>query len=342
MESATNPLPPKDLPHKEQSRRLPLLLRFFQVFESLGVLLMLAIVLLIMAVIAPNFFVPTNLTNLVITASIVAVTGFGMTLAIAMRGLDLSVGSVQAFAACVAASLLTAANMPIAIIGTLLVGLLLGVLNGLLISKLKVPAFVTTLGMMSVVRGAALLFTDGKSVLITGHDEYALLNTGRVLGVPVPLLIALGTLLVFYIVLQHTPFGRHVCAVGGNEAAAVASGLNIDRITVMVFGLVGMAAALSGIMLSAQLMIVDGTLGVGLELRAIAIAVLGGTSLSGGSGNLPGTFIGALLLTAIASALNILKVPAFYQYLATGLLLIFALGLDTLRRMYISRLATGR
>jgi ribose/xylose/arabinose/galactoside ABC-type transport system permease subunit len=337
MQGASN-----TLSDTKESGRPPLFLRFLQFFESLGVLLMLAIVLVIMAFVAPSFFVPTNLTNLVITASIVAVVGFGMTIAIAMRGLDLSVGSVQAFTACIAASLLTATNIPIAVIGTLLVGMLIGVLNGLLISKLKVPAFVATLGMMSVVRGAALLFTGGKSVLITGHDNYALLNTGKVFGVPVPLIIALATLAILYVLLRHTPFGRHICAVGGNEAAAVATGLNIDRITVTVFGLVGMTAALSGIMLSAQLMIVDGTLGVGLELRAIAIAVLGGTSLSGGSGNLPGTFIGALLLTAIGSALNILKVPAFYQYLATGLLLIFALGFDTLRRLFISRMFTGR
>jgi ribose/xylose/arabinose/galactoside ABC-type transport system permease subunit len=330
------------LPGKTGNKRSHWLLRFFQFFESLGVLLMLAIVLIIMAFIAPSFFVPTNLTNLVITASIIAVTGFGMTIAIAMRGLDLSVGSVQAFTACIAASLLNVTNIPLAIIGTLSVGMLLGIFNGLLISKLKVPSFVATLGMMSIVRGAALLFTDGKSVLITGHDDYALLNTGRILGVPVPFVIALVTLGILYVLLRHTPFGRHVCAVGGNEAAAVATGLNIDRITVAVFGLVGMSAALSGIMLSAQLMIVDGTLGVGLELKAIAIAVLGGTSLSGGSANLPGTLIGALLLTAIGSALNILKVPAFYQYLALGLLLIFALGLDTLRRMYISKMVLGR
>jgi ribose/xylose/arabinose/galactoside ABC-type transport system permease subunit len=323
-------------------KQIPSIVRFFQLFEQLGVLLMLLIVLLIMAFVAPRFFVRTNLVNLVITSSIIAVTGFGMTLALAMRGLDLSVGSLQAFTACIAASLLGVTNIPLTVIGTLLTGMLLGILNGVLISKLKVPPFVATLGMMSIVRGAALLFTNGKSVLITGHDEYALLNTAKLFGIPTPFIIALITLLGFYALLRHTPFGRHICAVGGNEAAAIATGLNVDRITIAVFGLVGMTAALSGVMLSAQLMIVDGTLGVGLELKAIAIAVLGGTSLTGGRGNLPGTLIGALLLTAISSALNILKVPAFYQYLATGLLLIFALGLDTLRRIFVNKMVFGR
>ena len=322
--------------------QIPALMRFFQLFEQLGVLLMLAIVLCIMAFIAPRFFVLANLRNLLITSSIIAVTGFGMTLAIAMRGLDLSVGSTQAFTACIAASLLGVTNIPLTIIGALLAGMLVGIINGVIISKLHMPPFVATLGMMSVVRGAALLFTDGRSVLITGKDEYALLNTAKLFGIPVPLIIALLVLLLFHLMLRHTPFGRHVCAVGGNEAAAIATGLNVDRITIAVFGLVGMAAALSGVMLSAQLMIVDGTLGVGLELKAIAISVLGGTSLTGGRGNLLGTFIGALLLTSISSALNILKVPAFYQYLATGLLLIFALGLDTLRQMFVHKMVFGR
>ena len=325
-----------------RDKDMPLVLRFVQIFESMGVLLMLVIVVVAASILAPVFFTYTNLTNLVITASIIAVAGMGMTLAIAMRGLDLSIGSIQALTACVAASLLGSTTIPLTIVGTLLVGLVLGMINGLIISKLRVPAFVATLGMMSILRGAALLYTNGQSVLIIGHDDFALLNTGKLLGVPVPFVIALITLVVFYILLKHTPFGRHVCAIGGNENAAVATGLKIDRITVIVFGLVGMTAALSGVMLSAQLMIVDGTLGVGLELQAIGIAVLGGTSLAGGSGNLPGTLLGALLLAAISSALNILKVPAFYQYLALGLLLIFALALDTLRRVVVARAVMGR
>lgn len=322
-------------------KHIPFVIRFFQFFENLGVLLLLIIVLLVTAFIAPKFFVTTNLTNILITSSIIAVVGFGMTVAIALRGMDLSVGSLQALTACIAAILLGITNIPLAVLGTLLAGMLLGMANGLLISKLKIPAFVATLGTMSIVRGAALLITNGQSILITNNDNYALLNTAKFLGIPVPFIIALVTLLLCYILLRHTPFGRHVCAVGGNEAAAIATGLNVDRITLAVFALVGVTAALSGVMLSSQLMIVDGTLGVGLELKAIAVAVLGGTSMTGGSGNLPGTLIGALLLTVISSVLNILKVPPFYQYLATGLLLIFALALDTLRGMLVKKLVMG-
>jgi ribose/xylose/arabinose/galactoside ABC-type transport system permease subunit len=319
------------------SPSLPFVVRFFQVFESLGVLAMLVIVFIVASIIAPGFFTSTNLTNLVITASITAVTGFGMTLAIAMGGFDLSVGSVQALTAIVAAAALPLAGIPGAFVGALLAGLAIGAINGLVITKLRVPAFVATLGMMGIARGVALLITNGQSVLIVGHNEYAALNNGRVLGIPVPFIIALIALVLVYLLLQHTPFGRHVCAVGGNVQAAIASGISVDRTTVITFGLVGVTAALSGVMLSSKLLIVNGTLGVGFELQVIAISVLGGTSLTGGSGNLPGTLIAALLLAAISSALNILKVPPFYQYLALGLLLIFALVLDTLRRDIVTR-----
>ncbi len=316
---------------------LPFVVRFFQVFESLGVFAMLTIVFIVASIIAPGFFTATNLTNLVITASIAAVTGFGMTLAIAMGGFDLSVGSVQALTAIVATMLLPLSGIPGAVVGALLTGLIIGTINGLVITKLRVPAFVATLGMMGIARGVALLVTNGQSVLIIGYNDYAWLNNGRILGIPVPFIIALVALVLVYLLLQQTPYGRHVCAVGGNVQAAIASGISVDRITIVTFGLVGVAAALSGVMLSTKLLIANGTLGVGFELQVIAISVLGGTSLTGGSGNLPGTMIAALLLAAISSALNILKVPPFYQYLALGSLLIFALVLDTVRRDMVTR-----
>lgn len=322
-------------------REVSSVLRFFQVADSLGVVILLLIVVTVASIIAPGFFTATNLTNLLITASIMAVTGFGMTLAIASRGFDLSVGSTQALTACTAAYLVLHVNIPVAVLGALAVGLLVGLTNGLIITRLRIPAFVTTLGMMSVVRGIALLATSGQSILITQRREFALLNTGKLLGVPVPLLIALGTLAVFYVILRHTPLGRHICAVGGNEQAAVAAGLNVKRILTITYSLVGVTAALSGIMLAAQLMVVDGTLGVGFELQAIAISVLGGTSLSGGRANLPGTFLAAVLWATISGALNMLRVPPLYQYLALGLLLLFALALDSARRALLAKAVAG-
>jgi ribose transport system permease protein len=312
------------------------------VAESLGVFVLLVMVVIGASIIAPGFFTYTNVTNTLITASITAVTGLGMTFAIAMGGFDLSVGSVQVLTAIVAAGLLSLVDPPLAILGALLAGLALGLLNGVLISKLKLPAFVVTFGMMSIVRGVALLVTQGQSVMITKHVEFGLLNNGKILGVPVPFIIMIIVFSALQVLLKHTPFGRHACAIGGFRAAAIVSGINIDRVTIAVFGLVGVTAAISGVMLSSQLMIVDATLGVGFELQAITVSVLGGTSLSGGHGNLLGTVFAALLLAAIASALNMLKVVALYQYLALGTLLIFALTIDTARRAIIAKVLVRR
>jgi ribose transport system permease protein len=187
------------------------------------------------------------------------------------------------------------------------------------------------------IRGIALLVTQGQSVMITKHIAFGLLNNGKILGLPVPFIIMMIVFIVLSILLKHTPFGRHACAIGGNRAAAIVSGINIDRTTIVVFGLVGVSAAISGVMLGSQLMIVDATLGTGFELQAITVSVLGGTSLAGGHGNLIGTVFAALLLATIASALNILKVISFYQYLALGTLLIFALAIDTARRAFIAK-----
>jgi len=159
--------------------------RFIQVAESLGVFALLMIVVIGASIIAPGFFTYTNLTNTLITASITAVTGLGMTFAIAMGGFDLSVGSVQVLTAIVVASLLPVVDPPLAILGALLTGLAVGFLNGVLISKLGLPAFVVTFGMMSIVRGVALLVTQGQSVMITKHIEFGLLNNGKILGLPV-------------------------------------------------------------------------------------------------------------------------------------------------------------
>ena len=325
---------------RESGRGLERALRFFQLFENLGVLVMIVIVVALVTWVTPAFLSPHNVTSLLVTAAIAAVPALGMTLALAMGALDLSIGSLQALAACTVAILLGTIGIPLGIAATVLLGAAVGLANGLIITRLGVPAFVATLGGMSVLRGAALLITDGQSILLMDEPVVARLNSGQILGVPIPVLIALSLFAVLWLVMRHTPFGQHICAIGGNEKAAQATGLHVDRVKVLVFVIVGATAALSGVMLTSQLMIVDGTLGLGLELQAIAIVVLGGTSLMGGNANMLGTMLAAVLISVINSALNILKVEPFYQYLALGLLLIGALALDTLRRQLINRAVT--
>jgi ribose/xylose/arabinose/galactoside ABC-type transport system permease subunit len=302
-----------------------------------GVLIPFVIVAVVCFVAVPNFFAGNNIANLLVNASIAAIIGYGMTIVIALRGLDLSVGSIQGLAACLLTMTLGTAGLAGGLAVGLLTGLVVGLLNGVLVAYLRVPSFVATLGMLGVVRGAALLVTDGQTISGDNAVLSALAN-GKLIGLPVPFILALALLAVWYVVLKYTPFGRHVCAVGGSPEAAAESGINVRRVTLAAFVIAGVSAGLGGVLLAGQLGNVTGSLGVGLELQIIAIAVLGGTSLAGGSGNLPGTFIAGLLLAMIASALNQLNVPSYYQSLAIGLLLIFALSLDSIRRQIYRRI----
>ncbi|MBD8605394.1 ABC transporter permease [Aeromicrobium sp. CFBP 8757] len=302
-----------------------------------GVLIPFVIVAVACVVAVPNFFAGNNLSNLLVNASIAAIVGFGMTIVIASRGLDLSVGSIQGLSACLLTMTLGSAGLAAGVGVGLAIGLAVGLVNGYLVAYLRVPSFVATLGTLGVVRGIALLVTDGQTV--TGDSNVlSTLANDKLIGIPIPFVLALVLLAVLHIVLQYTPFGRHVCAVGGSPEAAAESGIDVRRVTLAAFVIAGLTAGLGGVLLSGQLGNVTGNLGVGLELQIIAIAVLGGTSLAGGSGNLPGTFIAGLLLAMIASALNQLNVPSYYQSLAIGVLLIFALSLDSLRRQIYRRI----
>jgi ribose/xylose/arabinose/galactoside ABC-type transport system permease subunit len=199
------------------------------------------------------------------------------------------------------------------------------------VAFLNVPPFVATLGVLGVVRGAALIATAGQSIAL--NDVFLTgLATGRVGPIPIPFVIALLVFAMAYTVMERTAFGRHVLAVGGSKEAAVDSGINVRRVTLLAYIVAAVCASLGGILMVSQLGNATGTLGTGLELQIIAITVLGGTSLTGGTGNLLGTFVAAILLTIINAALNLLNVPSFYQYLAVGLLLLLALGADSLRR----------
>lgn len=308
--------------------------------ERFGIFVPFVIIAAAGVLLVPNFLSGSNIGNMLVTASITAIVGYGMTLVIALRGLDLSVGSVQALTACVAATIISSTGVLAGVVAALLVGAVVGLVNGLVVAYLRVPAFVATLATLGIVRGAALLYTHGGSIRVT-NPGFAALTTGRLLGVPYPFLLALVLLAAAYVLLERTPFGRHVCAVGGRPEAAVDSGIGVRRVTITTFVIVGVSAAVAGVLLTSQLGLVDGTLGAGLELQIIAITVLGGTSLAGGSGNLVGTLVAAFLLAMISSGLNLLNVPAFYQYLAVGLLLLLALSIDSLRRRAQRAFLTG-
>jgi len=305
--------------------------RLLDAMQSLGLLAVLVVVFIGVSIAEPRFFSSDSIKAILINSSMLAVCGFGMTLAIALRGIDLSVGSVQALAAVVAAKLSsTGTPLALAIAAALLAGVIAGALNGVVISQLRVPAFVATLGMMSIARGVALIYSNGGSFLVS-DSSFTDISRDSIAGVPLPFVITLLALLAAWTLFNHTPFGRHIAAAGGNEDAAVASGIRLAPLVIIVFAIVGLTAAMAGVLLTAQVAYIDGTVGVGFELNVIAVVVLGGTSLAGGRGNLLGTLLAAILIASITGALNILGVATLYQYLAVGLLLILALALQSLR-----------
>jgi ribose/xylose/arabinose/galactoside ABC-type transport system permease subunit len=299
--------------------------KFLQTYAIGLIVLVVAIVLSLMT---PQFFRVENLFNVMTNAAVVAVVGVGMTLAIASGNFDLSVGSTAAFAGCISMSLVPTVGVAAGIAAGLLTGALVGLVNGLIITELRVPAFIATLGMLEIVRGLALIYTQGHDIYLYGQTEYKVLSGGHILGIPMPVLIAIGLAAVMSVVVAQTRFGRHVLAIGNSLPAARRSGVRTSQVLWGVFAIVGAAAALSGMIISAQVLTANGRLATGLELSAIAVVVVGGTSLSGGRASMLGTLLGAILVAVINNGLNLLNVPIYYQELTVGILLVVALALS--------------
>lgn len=300
------------------------------IIDRSGVVVPFVVIGVLAVILVPGFLSGANVRSILVNASIVAIVGFGMTLAIVIRGLDLSVGAVAALTSVVSASAINTVGAPVGTVLTLLLGLAVGLVNGTLITILRVPAFVATLATMGIARGAGLLASGGGRIRVD-DEGFRQLAIFRVVGVPLPFIISVALCVVFYLLLDRTPFGRHASAVGGNPGAAREAGLSATRVGLVVYAISGVAAASAGLLITAQLGAVDATPIEGLELQAIAIAILGGTSILGGVGNLPGTFVAAVLLAMISSALNLRNIPGYFQYLALGALLLLALGIDEVR-----------
>lgn len=299
-----------------------------KIWKSYSIAVVVLVVGLVLGILSPRFLSLDNLLNVMTNASLVAILGLGMTLAIASGNFDLSVGSTAAFAGCISFSLVPIIGVPASIAAGLLAGAIVGLLNGLIITELRVPAFIATLGMLTIVRGAALIYTDGKDLYLFGQTDYKVLSGEYVLGIPTPILLAVGIALLLGFVVNQTRFGRHILALGSNPSAAQRSGIPTSRLLWAIFSIVGATAALSGMIISSQVLTANGRLATGLELSAIAVVVLGGTALSGGQATMLGTLLGALLISMINNGLNLLNVPIFYQELTVGVLMLGALAVN--------------
>ena len=284
----------------------------------------------IFSILKSTFYQPGNLLDILLQSSINAVVAVGMTLVIMTKGIDLSVGSIVGVSSMVASSMLPN-GIFVGVLAGVATGLLCGLINGVLIAKLKLPDFIVTLGTMSIYRGAALIYTDGKPIY--GIDKsFRSTFAGELLGIPTPVILALIVAVLAYFLIRYTALGEQIIAVGGNEEAARLSGIDVDRVKISVYAISGVLSALAGFILVARIGAAEPIGGNGFELQAIGAAVIGGASLFGGEGNSLGSLIGAITLGGMRNGLTLLNVPSFWQFVATGVVVILAVLADQITR----------
>jgi ribose transport system permease protein len=296
--------------------------------RQLGSLAGLITVVAVFWIFSPYFLTVSNLLNIAEQTSINAIIAVGMTFVIIAAGIDLSVGSVVALSGVVLASALQSMiPVPLAILLGLGVGTACGLSNGLLISYGRLPPFIATLGMMSVARGAALFYTDGRPV--SGFSpEFRSLATGELAHIPTPVIFMIIIYTLAYVVLNRTKLGRYTYAIGGNEEAACLSGVNTRVTKTAIYALCGMLSGLAAVVLTARLNSAQPIAGMMYELDAIAAVVIGGTSLMGGEGKISGTLIGAFIMGILRNGLNLLGLSSFTQQIIIGTVIILAVLVD--------------
>jgi ribose transport system permease protein len=302
-------------------------------WERYGILAVLILIVILMAIIAPNFLSLSNGLNVARAISVNAILAAGMTLVILTAGIDLSVGSVVALSG-VASVLLWTNGVPtlFAVLGGILVGALVGVVNGGLIAYLGLPAFIVTLGALTYVRGLSYSLTNAQPLIAEGLGFRGLGN-GAVANVPAPVIVMVVIYALLWFVLERTKFGRHIYAVGGNAEAARLAGIKVRWVLVRVYVIMGACAGLAGVIFAARVESGQPRAGEGYELDAIAAVVLGGTSLMGGRGRLSGTLIGALIIGVLSNGLVLMNVPFFWQLVIKGLVIVIAVAIDGLKNL---------
>ncbi|HOQ40234.1 MAG: ABC transporter permease [Fervidobacterium sp.] len=306
------------------------------IFSKYGILFALIVLVLIAGILSPAFLKVENITNIFWQTSYIGIIAVGMTFIMIGGGIDLSVGSFAALMGALAIQTVnalgdTTSSVILSILITIAVGALLGAGSGLLVTKGRIPPFVVTLGAMAIYRSLVLNFANG-GVYMSRSSKYSSIGMMRVLGLPVPMIVFLIYVVVASIILERTKFGRYVYAIGANETAALYSAINVDRIRTATYVIGGISVSISAVLLSSMMSSVSSSsTGNGFELDAIAAAVIGGTSLSGGRGTILGTFLGALVLGVINNMLVMLNVAVYLQGLVKGLIIISAVFIQNLR-----------
>lgn len=302
-------------------------------------LIALLLMVIAMSLLSESFLTADNGLNILRQISVNLCLSIGMTLIILSGGIDLSVGAILALSGAVAAGVLKNGiaipafdvllqfTVPGAIAAGILTGLLLGWFNGTVITRFRLPPFVATLGMFSIARGLTMLWTGGFPITGLGAT-FGFIGTGLVLGVPMPVWIGAGLVAVFVVLTRKTRFGRYLYAVGGNERAALLTGLRVNRVKVWVYTLGGGLAGVAGLLVTARLDSAQPNAGLGYELDSIAAVVIGGTSLSGGRGTIMGTVLGCLIIGVLNNGLFLLNVSPFWQQVIKGFVILAAVAID--------------
>ncbi|MDO1605182.1 ribose ABC transporter permease [Lactobacillus sp. YT155] len=303
-----------------------------QFISKLGPVLALIVLVVVVSVMNMSFLEPSNLLNLLRQVSVNALIAFGMTFVILTGGIDLSVGSILALSGAISAYMVQQGiSVVIAISVGMLMGAIFGLLNGILVAYGKAAPFIATLATMTIFRGATYVFTNGNPITgdkINNSFLFQFMGRGYLFGIPFPIIIMLICFGILYIVLHKTTFGRKTYALGGNEKAAFVAGVNTKKVTMIIYTLSGLMAAIAGVILTSRLSSAQPDAGTSYEMDAIAAVVLGGTSLAGGKGRIFGTLIGALIIGTLNNGMNLLGISSFYQQIVKGVVIIIAVLID--------------
>ncbi len=296
--------------------------------RNMGILIGLVVLFVFLSIFTDTFLTGKNMLQVLRQICINALLAFGMTFVLIIGGIDLTVGSVVAISGVSVVMLLNeGVALPIALLASLLIGSVVGFVNGSIIALTGMPPFIVTLSLQGAIRGVAFVITNGRSVSCD-NEVFNAIGNGYWLGVPIPIYIVAFVMIIISIILYYTRFGRRMYAVGGNITAAKFSGIRVKRITIWVYVISGTLSALAGIILASRMYSGQPASGQAYESDAIAAAVLGGTSFNGGIGTIGGTLIGALVIGFLTNGLNLLHISSYVQMIIKGLVIIGAVGID--------------
>ncbi|HEX2621602.1 MAG TPA: ABC transporter permease [Phototrophicaceae bacterium] len=326
--------PLNTLSSPDASQGIPQFLTRLTRAREFVLIVMIVVIGLALQLITGRFFTTPNLNAISLGFATSAIMVFGMTAALVSGGFDLSVGSVFAMGGVVAAVALRAAlPIPLSMLAGITAGLAAGLINGLLITKIQINPFITTLGMMGIARGVSLAITEG-SPLAKLPTDFLIYGQGKTVGIPNLILIALLTILIGDVLMRRSAMFRQIYYVGGNEESARLSGINVDRVKIIVYTLSALLAALAGVLSVSRFTVADPGAGTGEELRIIAACIIGGCSLRGGKGTVIGGLLGLIFVGFINNGMILLRVPVYWQQLAMGVVLLLAVGFDTLSQRW--------